>query len=248
MRPLRLGERQAGIDARMKVAGSEHVDKGAHPGTTLLDEVVPGVDGELPHRRRVLAQAQRRLQIVLRLATKGTVEDEHAARREQPNVIGDGRSRNRIDDNIDDSVAGDLLDSLADFFGLSVNNVICPKIAGKPRLLVAADHADDNKVCRLCEVYQRIAHSAGGSINEHALTLPLAHRIIENVVRYLVVGECSRGVEGDGIRQEKGGICRSRDEFCIMPAAVWSLAGAGVNALADPSRGDPSTVLSRWCL
>ena len=28
--------------------------------------------------------------------TKGTVEDEHAARREQPNVIGDGRSRNRI--------------------------------------------------------------------------------------------------------------------------------------------------------
>lgn len=78
-------------------------------------------------------------------------------------------------------------------------------------------------------------------MNEHALTLPLAHRIIENVVRYLVVGECSCGVEGDGIRQEKGGICRSRDEFRIMPAAVWSLAGAGVNALADPSRGDPST-------
>jgi len=53
---------------RMQLAGSEHIDDVAHPSTALLNKVVPGVDCELPDRRGVLAQAQRWLQIELRLS------------------------------------------------------------------------------------------------------------------------------------------------------------------------------------
>src|ERR1700730_2360681 len=100
MRPLCLGERQAGMDAWMKLAGGKHVDEDAHSRLALLDEVVPGVDGELPHRWRVLAQAQRRLQIELcRLSAERAVEDENAAGREQRKVLGNAWSRHRIDDD-----------------------------------------------------------------------------------------------------------------------------------------------------
>ena len=52
----RLGEGQSGMNVRMKFTGREQIDNGAHAGAALLDEVIPGVDGKLPHRRRVFAQ------------------------------------------------------------------------------------------------------------------------------------------------------------------------------------------------
>jgi hypothetical protein len=57
----RLGERQPRVNSRMELAGGEHADECPHAGTPLFDQVIPGVDGELPHRGRVSAQTQRRL-------------------------------------------------------------------------------------------------------------------------------------------------------------------------------------------
>src|SRR5712691_736042 len=135
VRPYRLGERQAGMDARPKLTGGEHVDEGAHAGAALLDEVVPGVDGELPHRRRVSARAQRRLQVELRASAERAVKDERAAGREQCDVVGNARSRDRVDDGVDAEAAPDLLDPLADLLALAVDDVIRPEIAGEARLL-----------------------------------------------------------------------------------------------------------------
>jgi hypothetical protein len=58
MRSSCLGERQTSMDPRMQFAGREHFDDGPHAHTTLLYKVIPGVDGELPHRRRVLGKPQ----------------------------------------------------------------------------------------------------------------------------------------------------------------------------------------------
>ena len=45
-------------------------------------------------------QAKRLLQIELSLSAEPTVKDEHAARRQQSDVVRNGRSRDRIDDDV----------------------------------------------------------------------------------------------------------------------------------------------------
>lgn len=52
---------------------------------------------------------------MLRSAADCTVQDEHTARREQPNVVGYSRSRSRIDDDVDAAASGKLSDAISDF-------------------------------------------------------------------------------------------------------------------------------------
>src|SRR5262249_53316793 len=172
MRPYRVGERQTGMDARMKLAGSEHLDDRTHAGAAFIDQVVPGVDGELPHRRRVLAQAKRRLQIELGLAAKRAVNDERAAGRKQRDVAGNARSANWIDDDVDAAAFGYFAHTLVNLIGLAVDDVVRPEITGKACLLRTADHADHGEVRSLRQINQRIAHAASGGIDEHAISLP----------------------------------------------------------------------------
>src|SRR5262249_40132070 len=156
-------------DARMQLAGSEHFDDVAHSSTSLLYEVVPGMDRELPDRRRVLARAQCWLQVELRLSAKRAIKDEGAAWREHRDVFGNAGSCDRIDEDVDPAAVGDFADALADHLALAIDGVIGAEIAGKARLLIAADHADHGEAGRLCQVDERIPHSACGCINEHAL-------------------------------------------------------------------------------
>src|ERR1700730_8978838 len=103
------------MDARPKLAGSEYVDERAHAGAALLDQMIPGVDGELAQRRRILARPQGRLQIERRLAAEPAVDDQRAARREHGEVAGNARSADRIDDGVDAAALGDRVNRLADF-------------------------------------------------------------------------------------------------------------------------------------
>jgi hypothetical protein len=133
MRPRRVGKRQAVMDARMKLAGRQHVDERAHSSAAFVDEVVPRVDGELSYRRRVLAHLWCRQQIERRLAPKRAVNDERPARCEHCDIVGKTRSGDWIDDGLNAPTTRDLLDPLADLLILAVDNMIGAKIAGEAR-------------------------------------------------------------------------------------------------------------------
>ena len=116
----------------MQFAGCEHFDDGPHARTSLLHKVIPGVDGELPHRRRVLAQTQRLLQIELGLSAEPTVNDEHSTGRQQSNVFRNTRSRDWIDDGVNSPISGDLADPLADLLGFAIDDVIRSYSTSRP--------------------------------------------------------------------------------------------------------------------
>ena len=124
MRSPRLGEWQTSMDPRMQFTGGQHFDDGLHARTTLLHELIPGVDSELPHRRRVLAQPQRLLQVELGFSAEPTVKDEHPARRQQSDVVRNTWSCDWIDDGVNAPVSGDLPDPLADLLGFAIDDVI----------------------------------------------------------------------------------------------------------------------------
>jgi hypothetical protein len=77
-------------------------------------------------------------------------------------------------------------DALADHLALAIDGVIGTEIAGKARLLIAADHADHGEAGRLRQVDERIPHSACGCINEHALARSRPNGIVEDVIGDLV--------------------------------------------------------------
>jgi hypothetical protein len=52
----------------MELPGCKHVDESAHASAALFNEMIPGVDRELPNRWRVLAQAGRRQKFELSLS------------------------------------------------------------------------------------------------------------------------------------------------------------------------------------
>jgi hypothetical protein len=116
--------------------------------------------------------------------------------------------------------------------------VIRPKIASEHGLQFAADHADDGETRHLREVDQGIAHPTGGGMDEHALALLRPHRIVENMVGHLVIGERRCGVKVDVIGDKKGRGCRSYYELRVVAATMWPLACVGVDALAGPSGSD----------
>jgi hypothetical protein len=124
MRASCLGQRKTSTDPRTQFTGGQHFDDSPHARTTLLHKVIPGVDRELPYRRRVLAQSKRLLQIELSLSAEPTVKDQNAARRQQSDVVRNDRSRDRIDDDVNSAVERDLSDSLPDFLGFAVDDVI----------------------------------------------------------------------------------------------------------------------------
>ena len=187
----------------MQLTGGQHFDDSHHARATLLGKVVPGVDRELPHRRRVLAQPQRLLQIELGLSTEPTVKDEHPARRQQSDVVRNTGSCDGIDDGINTPVSGDLPDPLPDFLGFAVDDVIRPDVAGKARLFLAADHAVNNKVRCFRQVDERVPHAASSGVDEHSLTLPRSHGIGEDVIGDLIIGERSCGIKIDIVGQKK---------------------------------------------
>ncbi len=135
MRPRRVGKRQVVMDAWTKLAGRQHLDERAHSSATFVDEIVPRVDGELSHRRRVLAHLWCRQQIERRLPAKRAVNDEHPARCEHGDIVGEPRSSDWIDDGLNAATMRELLDPLADPLTLAVDEIIGAKIAGEARFV-----------------------------------------------------------------------------------------------------------------
>src|SRR6185295_445964 len=115
---------------------------------------------------------------MLRFSAECTVEDEHAARREQANVVGYGRSRNRVDNDIYAAILRQLPDAVCDFFDRSVDAVIGAKTADDLCFFLAADHADNDQTCQLRKVDQGIAHPARSGMDEQALPLLRSHRMV----------------------------------------------------------------------
>ena len=122
-------------------------------------------------------------------------------------------------------------DALADHLALAIDGVIGTEIAGKARLLIAADHADHGEVGRLRHVNERVPHSACGCIHEHVLALLRPNGIVEDVIGDLIIGERRCGIEINAVRQDKGRLRRRRYIFRIMAAAMRSFARTGVDAL-----------------
>lgn len=114
MRPRRVGKRQVVMDAWTKLAGRQHLDERAHSSAAFVDEIVPRVDGELSHRRRVLAHLWCRQQIERRLPAKRAVNDERPARREHGDIVGEPRSS---------ATMRELLDPLADPLTLAATGI-----------------------------------------------------------------------------------------------------------------------------
>ena len=144
VRPRRLGERQPGVNARMKLSGRQHVDQRAHAGAALLDQMVPGVDGELPDRRRVLARAAASVcRSSGALPPSAAIDHQRAARRQQPRLPG---MLGPPTGSMMASTPRPRVISLTrspTFSRLAVDDVIGAKLAGEARLGFARDHADD---------------------------------------------------------------------------------------------------------
>src|ERR1043166_1711912 len=129
------------MDARMKLACRKHIDQRAHAGAALLDQVVPGVDGEMPDRGRTALDAQGLLEIERRLAAQPAVDDEHAVWREQREVGGNRRAGDGNDDGVDAATAGDGGKARSDVLIIAVSRVIGPELTGKARLGFTAGNA-----------------------------------------------------------------------------------------------------------
>ena len=47
------------MHARMEFPGRKHINEGAHACATLFNKMIPRMNGELPNRRRVSAEARK---------------------------------------------------------------------------------------------------------------------------------------------------------------------------------------------
>src|ERR1700730_11158282 len=154
------------MDARAKLAGGEHSDDGPHAGAAFLDQLIPGMNGELPHRRRISARPECRLEIKLGLSSERAVNEKHAAGGEQRNVAGNAGSTDRIDDGVDPPAAGDLHDAFAHFLNRAIDDVVSAQLPSEAGFFFAAHDAYDREVCRSREVNERVSHAARGRIDE----------------------------------------------------------------------------------
>src|SRR6202040_2813805 len=135
-------------------------------------------------------------------------------------IAGNAWAADRIDDGINAAAAGDLADALADLLALAVDDVIGAKLAGEARLGFAAYDADHVELRNLGQVDQRIAHAAGGRIDQHGLALARLKRIVEDVIGDLIIRQRRGGIERDTVRQQKSRPRRRRDIIRVMPAAM----------------------------
>jgi hypothetical protein len=182
VRSRRLAKGQASVYARMELSVREHIDEGAHAGAALFNEMIPRMDGELPNRGRVPAQARRWQEIELRPSAQRAVYEQRSARGKHFDIFGKGRPSHRIDDGLDAATARNLVDAFADLNLFAIDNVICTQITDKAFLLFAAHHTNHCQIRRLCQVDQRIAHTTGGGKDNYCLSLPKAQSIVEDVI------------------------------------------------------------------
>src|SRR6516165_7535689 len=219
----------------MELSGGKHIDKGTHASAALFNEVIPRMDGELSNRRRVPAQTRSWQEIELSLSTKRTVDEQHPARGKHFNIFGKGRPGHRIDNSLNAAAVRNLSDTLADFSLFAIDNVICTKITDKACLLFAAHYTDHFQIRCLRQVNQRIAHAAGGGKDQYCLSLSKAQSIVEDMISDLIVGERCRGLEVHRVGQEKSRLSKRRHVFCVVTAAMWSLARSRIHPLTLPA-------------
>src|SRR5215467_3952808 len=98
----------------MKFPGRKHINEGAHACATLFNKMIPRMNGELPNRRRVSAEARCWQEIQLRSSTKRAVDEQRPARGKHLDIFGKGWPGHRIDNGLDAAAARNLVDALAD--------------------------------------------------------------------------------------------------------------------------------------
>ena len=98
----------------MEFPGRKHINEGAHARATLFNKMIPRMDGELPNRRRVPAEARCWQEIQLRFSTKRAVDEQRPARGKHLDIFGKGRPGHRIDNSLDAAAVRNLSDTLAD--------------------------------------------------------------------------------------------------------------------------------------
>src|SRR6516164_9048462 len=219
----------------MEFPGRKHINEGAHACATLFNKMIPRMDGELPNRRRVPAEARCWQEIELRFPTKRTVDEQRPARSKHFNIFGKGGPGHRIDNGLNAAAACNLVDAFADLSLFAIDNVICTQITDKACLLFAAYDSNHFQIRCLRQVDQCIAHATSSGEDEYRLSLPKAQSIVEDMISDLIVGERCRGLEVHRIGQEKSRLSKRRHVFCVVTAAMWSLARSRIHPLTLPA-------------
>lgn len=220
MRLAGVGQRQGGMDRRDQPAGCKPVhDLAQHPRPRVGVGIV-AVPGKTPDRRAFAEMgAHFGEQFLFRQARQRVERDNHAERRQHPQVVGEIRPDKLVENQIDPTTVRQFQNPVGDVAGGIIHGMRRPETGGKGAFGGRARACDHLDPLQPAQIDHRGADPAGGAVDVHRSDVRAACRFAQQAPRNRIIRNAHGGIEIDCAGQRRDDIGGHGIEFGMAAAA-----------------------------